>query len=266
MRFNPSGYGVESIQKLLPRLSDVKLALSQVNSFAAEQDVRVYNKMPIPLCMIEESDYPNVVFGDCGAATVDGECAVDILGNLKWCTLQKNVLGSVNVGILNGAFVDAPARTFRSNEIAFCRQCPVRDSCLGGCKAAAEWVSGSPLAGDPFLTQYLDSNFPATNGGNQDQDTRNGITLRRDVMQFVHLVSCQLRANVFNPQCSTSGCEFESLINLLKRSPIIAWPRDQLLELMELLQVLDQNRCRVLLDLLSTRKKEWLQPKEIPAL
>jgi MoaA/NifB/PqqE/SkfB family radical SAM enzyme len=56
MRFNPSGYGAESIQKLLPRLSDVKLALSQVNSFAAEQEIRVYNKMPIPLCMIEESD------------------------------------------------------------------------------------------------------------------------------------------------------------------------------------------------------------------
>jgi MoaA/NifB/PqqE/SkfB family radical SAM enzyme len=38
----------------------------------------------------------------------------------------------------------------------FCRDCPMEDICLGGCKAAAEACCGSLRAEEPFLARYKD--------------------------------------------------------------------------------------------------------------
>jgi len=41
----------------------------------------------------------------------------------------------------------------------FCKPCPHRDGCLGGCGAAAEWIFGQANELDPFLAQHVMADY-----------------------------------------------------------------------------------------------------------
>ena len=81
-RFNPSGHAQEHMVQLMPSRGDVLTALSAADGFAAAHQCKVHCTMPIPRCMIQESDYPHIKFGQCAAGSTAGEFAVDPHGRL----------------------------------------------------------------------------------------------------------------------------------------------------------------------------------------
>jgi radical SAM protein with 4Fe4S-binding SPASM domain len=154
-RFNPSGYGIGATKSLLPTRSEVVSALGAAQTVAAELGLDITCTMPIPPCVFDEDDYPNIAFGSCSAGTLEGEIALGPEGNLKLCTLQKNPVGnfhqmSLAQMISTGAFED-----FRKKIPSFCEGCPHAESCLGGCGASAEWLFGDAGELDPFVAQHV---------------------------------------------------------------------------------------------------------------
>jgi radical SAM protein with 4Fe4S-binding SPASM domain len=154
-RFNPSGPAAARVATLLPTRSQVLAALREADAFAGLHGFHVHCTMPIPQCMADEAEFPNVEFGVCSAATEHAEYAVDPSGGLKLCTLQRRTVGNLfERGFRELVEGEAVAR-FRARRPGFCEGCPHGPNCRGGCGAAAEWVFGDPNALDPFLAQHV---------------------------------------------------------------------------------------------------------------
>lgn len=154
-RFNPSGHGGRRLRELLPTRSQVLAALAEADRFAASRGLQVHCTMPIPRCMLDEREYSHIRFGQCAAGTDRAEYAVDPQGGVKLCTVQRHTMGSLQEqGLRELILGDAPAR-FRALIPPFCKPCPHRTTCLGGCGAAAEWVFGRADEVDPFLAQHV---------------------------------------------------------------------------------------------------------------
>jgi pyrroloquinoline quinone biosynthesis protein E len=157
-RFSPAGYAAAHVAELLPSRSDMVEALEIADRLGAEgMDLQV--TLPMPPCVIDHSDYPNVHFGSCPIGTEMQEFALGPRGELRSCTLHTEVLGDAKVRSL-AELVESPAlAAYRDVTPEFCAPCPHRSECLGGCGAAAASVLGDPRGLDPFVAQHVDEHF-----------------------------------------------------------------------------------------------------------
>ncbi|MCP4538044.1 MAG: radical SAM protein [Chloroflexi bacterium] len=150
-RFNPGGRGRTRLAELLPTLDEMRQALDIANAAAAEFNFPISCSIPIQPCLIETDAYPNLNFGFCAAGTDRAYYTLDPLGNLRPCNHTPTVLGN----LLDEPFADliAPERMCEFVEAvpALCAPCALRDTCQGGCKAAAQVCYKSLTAEEPFL-------------------------------------------------------------------------------------------------------------------
>lgn len=158
-RFSPAGYAATHVAELLPSRSDVLTALEQAELRGREHGMDLQVTMPVPQCVVEHADYPHVTFGGCPIGTSAQEFALGPQGEVRACTLHAESLGNARTTSM-ATLVDAPSnRGYRDVTPQFCAPCPHRDTCLGGCGAAAASVLGDPRGLDPFVAQHVDDAF-----------------------------------------------------------------------------------------------------------
>jgi len=159
-RFNPGGRGLDHLDALLPTVAELRQALEIAEAAAAEFNLPISCSIPIQPCLIDTSQYPHLGFGFCAAGTDRAYYTLDPLGNLRPCNHTTTILGN----LLEESFSDliAPARISEFVEAVpdFCNPCKLRDTCQGGCKAAAQVCYGSLCAEEPFLHLNRDQAQP----------------------------------------------------------------------------------------------------------
>ncbi|MFN2270125.1 MAG: radical SAM protein [Anaerolineae bacterium] len=159
-RFNPGGRGREHLGELLPSADEMNAALEIANAASAEFNFPISCSIAMPPCLIDHRKYPNLNFGFCAAGTERAYYTLDPLGNVRPCNHTPTVLGN----LLEEPFADiiAPERLapFVEAVPAFCDPCVLRDTCQGGCKAAAEVCYGSLCAEEPFLHRNREQATP----------------------------------------------------------------------------------------------------------
>jgi radical SAM protein with 4Fe4S-binding SPASM domain len=150
-RFNPGGRGRARLAELLPTADQMRQALTVADAAAAEFSFPISCSIPIQPCLVDTRAYPNLGFGFCAAGTDRAYYTLDPLGNLRPCNHTPTTLGN----LLEEPFADliAPERMAPFVEAVprFCAPCALRDTCQGGCKAAAQVCYGSLTAEEPFL-------------------------------------------------------------------------------------------------------------------
>jgi radical SAM protein with 4Fe4S-binding SPASM domain len=150
-RFNPGGRGRTHLAELLPTAGQVRQALQVADAAAVEFRLPISCSIPIQPCLVDTGAYPNLSFGFCAAGTDRAYYTLDPLGNLRPCNHTPTILGS----LLKEPFANlvAPERMMSFTEALprFCAPCSLRDTCQGGCKAAAQVCYGSLNAEEPFL-------------------------------------------------------------------------------------------------------------------
>jgi radical SAM protein with 4Fe4S-binding SPASM domain len=150
-RFNPGGRGRACLAELLPMADQMRQALAVADAAAAEFGFPISCSIPIQPCLVDISAYPNLGFGFCAAGTDRAYYTLDPLGNLRPCNHTPTILGN----LLEEPFASliAPERMAPFVEAVprFCAPCALRDTCQGGCKAAAQVCYGSLTAEEPFL-------------------------------------------------------------------------------------------------------------------
>jgi radical SAM protein with 4Fe4S-binding SPASM domain len=159
-RFNPGGRGREHLDRLFPTVDEIRLALDIAEAASVEFNIPISCSIPIQPCLIDPNQYPHLGFGFCAAGTDRAYYTMDPLGNLRPCNHTTTVLGN----LLEESFSDliAPDRIapFVDALPAFCNPCKLRDTCQGGCKAAAQVCYGSLSAEEPFLHLNRDQAQP----------------------------------------------------------------------------------------------------------
>ncbi|MDP3277969.1 MAG: radical SAM protein [Deltaproteobacteria bacterium] len=160
-RFSPAGYATRNVAELLPSRSDMIEALSQAEVRGRDHKMQVQVTMPMPPCVIEHSDFPNVRFGGCPIGTEMQEFALGPKGELRNCTLHTEVIGDGHTQSF-AELVEAPAvMHYRDVTPEFCAPCPHKRTCVGGCGAAGVAVMGKSNPLDPFVAQHVDDGFRA---------------------------------------------------------------------------------------------------------
>ena len=159
-RFNPGGRGREHLDSLFPTVDEIRQALDVAEAASIEFNIPISCSIPIQPCLIDTNQYPNLGFGFCAAGTDRAYYTLDPLGNLRPCNHTTTVLGN----LLEEPFSDliAPERISNFVEAVppFCNPCKLRDTCQGGCKAAAEVCYGSLSEEEPFLHLNRDQAQP----------------------------------------------------------------------------------------------------------
>lgn len=150
-RFNPGGEGAKYINGLLPTPQQINEALTMAESFSEEYNIGISCSIPIQPCIIDTTKFKKLGFGFCSAGTEKSYYTIDSLGNLRMCNHSKLILGN----LFRESFQDLISKNIVTNFIStvptFCSQCNIKNSCLGGCKAAAEVCFGSMQEEEPFL-------------------------------------------------------------------------------------------------------------------
>ncbi len=154
-RYNPAGEARWSCTGLMPTRTQVMEALTAVDKVAGERELHVVCTMPIPPCVFDWKEYPNIKPGSCSAGTEYGMLTVNPDGSVRLCPMLHDPVGSIVDSsfkeILNGEAVTH----WRKQVPDFCADCPLGETCLGGCTAAAEWMFGTSREVDPFLAQHV---------------------------------------------------------------------------------------------------------------
>jgi radical SAM protein with 4Fe4S-binding SPASM domain len=155
-RFNVGGRGRAHLVELLPSVDEMLRALAVADAAAAELDLPIACSIALQPCLIDLAAYPNLHAGFCAAGTDRAYYTLDPLGNLRPCNHTPTILG--NLFEKPFAELTAPERLapFVGAVPAFCQPCLLRNTCQGGCKAAAEVCYGSLAAEEPFLHHNRD--------------------------------------------------------------------------------------------------------------
>ncbi len=155
-RFNVGGRGRVHVGELLPSVDEMRAALSVADAASREFHLPISCSIALQPCLIDHRAYPNLGFGFCGAGTERAYFTVDPLGNVRPCNHTPTILGNVLAEPMVDLISPGRIAPFVSAAPAFCRPCAMRDTCLGGCKAAAQVCYGSLCEEEPFLHRNRD--------------------------------------------------------------------------------------------------------------
>lgn len=158
-RYSPAGYASEQTAELLPSRSDVLSALTQANPFGRDRGMQLQVTMPVPPCVIDTKEFPHIRFSMCPIGTEMQEFALGYDGQLRNCPLHTDRLGDARTESFTTLLSSPKVTHYRDVTPEFCAPCPHKQTCIGGCGAAAASTLGDPRALDPFVAQHVDDDF-----------------------------------------------------------------------------------------------------------
>jgi radical SAM protein with 4Fe4S-binding SPASM domain len=158
-RYSPAGFASEQVAELLPSRSDLLEALRQAEPFGVS-GMSLQVTMPVPPCVIDTNDFPNIKFSSCPIGTEMQEFALGPKGELRQCTLHATSIGDAKTTSFAELVTSQVVTQYRDTTPEFCEPCPFKAQCLGGCGAAAVAVHGERGL-DPIVGQHVDDAFAA---------------------------------------------------------------------------------------------------------
>lgn len=159
-RYSPAGYAANQVAELLPSRTDLLTALRQAEPFGKD-GMRLQVTMPVPPCVIDTRDFPHITFSSCPIGTEAQELALGPRGELRNCTLHTEVIGDARTSSFAELVTSELVSRYRDTTPEFCAPCPMKETCIGGCGAAAVAVFGEREV-DPLVAQHVDDTFAAS--------------------------------------------------------------------------------------------------------
>lgn len=153
-RFSPAGYGSAFARELLPSPRNVRRAFLAAQDVGRARGLYLFSTMPIPPCVIDAAEFPDVEFHACPIGRVGQEFALGLRGEIRHCALHRDAIVddvlAPNVDLAGKLGPNDPTG-YRAHLPSACAPCAHKDTCAGGCGAAAVWATGG-MNQDPFVT------------------------------------------------------------------------------------------------------------------
>jgi len=154
-RWNAGGSGHDEPENLMPTVAQVREGLEMAEAAVRKYGVSISASIPLPPCLLDTSAYPGVGFGFCAAGTESAYYTLDPMGSVRPCNHTRTVLGDLRQQSFRSLARGKTMASFVSAKPGFCLGCAKENTCMGGCKAAAEVCFGDLCACEPFLAQNL---------------------------------------------------------------------------------------------------------------
>jgi radical SAM protein with 4Fe4S-binding SPASM domain len=152
-RVNMSRHMLPVADRVVPSVSCMRRGLDAAQGAAVKYGIRIAISVPVPPCLIEPEDYPDLHFGWCPRGGENSYYTVGCEGFLRPCNHSSVVLGDLWMSGFGEIVSGQKAKQFWSAVPDECLECahPLKDACAGGCPAAADECYGTPRRKDPFV-------------------------------------------------------------------------------------------------------------------
>ena len=152
-RFNVGGNGIRNSDELALDPAALSQAFADVESFAADHpDMRFVSGVCTPVCVVDTSAYPHILFTGCSTDLNRRPVTVSWRGDVRFCNHSPHVLGNIYDRPV-GEILSDPEVTARYAVVPEkCTSCAHLKFCNGGCRAASEQLYGTFALPDPILT------------------------------------------------------------------------------------------------------------------
>jgi len=138
---------------IVPSASQLKSSLSKINELSTNYGIQIAVSVPIPPCVADPREYPNLHFGWCPRGGDDAYYTVSNNGYLRPCNHSSLLLGDLRTQGFGEIVTGHETRDFWGSTPLECGNCahPLKHKCLGGCPAAAHECYGTINRRDPFV-------------------------------------------------------------------------------------------------------------------
>jgi len=151
-RYNIGGTGIGFITELATTKEELNHAFTLANNVVKELKIAVSSNVCSPLCLLNGSDYKNIMFTSCSSNIINKPLTLDIDGNMRICNHSPIVIGNIYKDKLEDIMASPYVKKWVDIVPDFCKDCDIFDKCLGGCRAASEQMELSLAHVDPILT------------------------------------------------------------------------------------------------------------------
>ncbi|MDO9309846.1 MAG: radical SAM protein [Deltaproteobacteria bacterium] len=153
-RINVGAANLHHSEELFLTPTMVEENLRVLDEISSATGFPVSTGVVIEPCMVDIARYPHIRFNWCSLAGEQSTLIVDPAGNFRVCEHSSVVLGNVRRDSVRDIYEHHTyISAFRTTWPMECSNCynPLKESCRGGCKAAAEQAYGTFERVDPFV-------------------------------------------------------------------------------------------------------------------
>ena len=158
-RINLNQNVMPDAEKLVPSASMLRQSLDDAENIVEKYGISIAVSVPIPPCIIDTSDYKHLHFGWCPRGGRDAYYTVGHTGLLRPCNHSSVILGDLKKQSFYDITSGQKAKEFWEPTPTECIECehPLKDSCRGGCPAAAHECYGTCARMDPIVDLIKDN-------------------------------------------------------------------------------------------------------------
>lgn len=151
-RYNIGGCGTADPASVSATHTELRSAFEIANAKADELGLVISSNVCSPDCLLNPSDYPNIMFGHCSPNVLHKPITLDINGNIRLCNHSPVVAGNIFEKDLKEILYSPYAQSWNEIVPAYCSNCNKWNTCRGGCRAASEQCGLGLVHVDPVLT------------------------------------------------------------------------------------------------------------------
>ncbi len=152
-RVNLSRPALPLATDLVPSPEVLRETLGAADRMAEKYGLGVVLSVPVPPCVVDPSEFSHLQAGWCPRGGKDAYYTLGCTGLVRPCNHTSVVLGDLLQQNWFEIVESKQAREYWASVPEECRTCthPLKDSCAGGCRAAAQECYGSTAMIDPFV-------------------------------------------------------------------------------------------------------------------
>jgi len=154
-RLNLAAHNIAAAPRLLPGPAMILENLDMLEEIGGKYGLPVAVSVVIEPCVVDIQGYEHVHFGWCPLVGEESYFTIDPVGNVRICNHSPVILGNLKRDHFADIYYHHPyVRRFHDTLPTECVDCipQWKDTCRGGCKAAAEQCYGTLSRVDPFVT------------------------------------------------------------------------------------------------------------------
>lgn len=152
-RYNIGGCGTADPASVSGTHSQLKKAFAIANVKAEERQLVISSNVCSPDCLINPTNYPNIMFGHCSDNVLQKPTTLDINGNIRLCNHSPVVAGNIYEQDIKDILYSPYANSWNEIVPDFCVDCDRWSICRGGCRAASEQCGLGLGHADPILVR-----------------------------------------------------------------------------------------------------------------
>jgi len=158
-RINLGHHSMQFAHQLVPSCKELKFALSSANKCSRDYGIGISVSVPIPPCLINPNDFPNLVFGWCPRGNDESYYTVGNTGFVRPCNHSSQIIGNLFEQSFKEIVTSKLAKEYWKTVPAQCANCnqDLQNKCKGGCIAASFECKGTGKLLDPFIEHSLSS-------------------------------------------------------------------------------------------------------------